>query len=40
MLTNPSTPWFSLRFKENDMENEDEAKEWLEDATEVMYCSI
>ena len=40
MLTNPSTPWFSLRFKENDMENEDEAKEWLEDATEVMYSAF
>ena len=40
MLTNPSTPWFSLRFKQNDMENEDEAKEWLEDATEVMYTAF
>ena len=40
MLTNPSTPWFSLRFKEYEMENEDEAKEWLEDATEVMYSAF
>ena len=40
MLTNPSTPWFSLRFKQDDMENEDEAKEWLEDATEVMYAAF
>ncbi len=40
MLNNPSTPWFSLRFKQNDMENEDEAKEWLEDATEVMYSAF
>src|SRR5210317_321434 len=40
MLTNPSTPWFSLRFKQNDIENEDEAKEWLEDATEVMYSAF
>ena len=40
MLTNPSTPWFSLRFKENDMENEDEAKEWLESATETMYTAF
>ena len=40
MLTNPSTPWFSLRFKEDEMENEDEAKEWLEDATEVMYSAF
>ena len=29
MLTNPSTPWFALRFKEDGMENEDEAKIWL-----------
>jgi hypothetical protein len=40
MLTNPSTPWFSLRFKEGDMENEDEAKEWLESATETMYAAF
>ena len=40
MLTNPSTPWFSLRFKEDDMENEDEGKEWLESATEVMYSAF
>jgi len=40
MLTNPATPWFSLRFKEDDMENEDEAKEWLESATETMYSAF
>ena len=40
MLTNPSTPWFSLRFKEEDMDFEDEAKEWLEDSTERMYDVI
>ena len=40
MLTNPSTPWFSLRFKEDGMENEDEAKEWLESATETMYAAF
>ena len=40
MLTNPSTPWFSLRFKEDGMENEDEAKEWLESATESMYAAF
>ena len=40
MLTNPSTPWFSLRFKEDDLENEDEAKEWLESATETMYAAF
>jgi hypothetical protein len=40
MLTNPSTPWFSLRFKEEEMEFEDEAKEWLESATEQMYVAF
>jgi hypothetical protein len=40
MLTNPSTPWFSLRFKEDEMEFEDEAKEWLEAATEQMYVAF
>ena len=40
MLTNPSTPWFSLKFKEEDIENEDEAKEWLESATETMYAAF
>jgi len=40
MLTNPSTPWFSLKFKNEDMEGEDEAKLWLESATEVMYSAF
>ena len=40
MLTNPSTPWFTLRFKEEDMDGEDEAKEWLESATDVMYTAF
>ena len=40
MLTNPSTPWFSLRFKAEDIEFEDEAKEWLESATETMYAAF
>ena len=40
MLTNPSTPWFSLKFKNEGMEGEDEAKAWLESATEVMYSAF
>jgi hypothetical protein len=40
MLTNPATPWFTLRFKQLDLENEDEAKLWLESATEVMYTAF
>ena len=39
MLTNPSTPWFSLRFKD-EMAEEDEAKEWLESATDTMYAAF
>ena len=39
MLTNPSTPWFSLRFKD-EMADEDEAKEWLESATDTMYAAF
>ena len=40
MLTNPSTPWFTLRFKDEDVENEDEAKIWLESATDAMYTAF
>ena len=38
MLTNPSTPWFSLKFKNSDPEqDQDAANEWLQDTTEKMY---
>ena len=40
MLTNPATPWFSLKFKGTDLENDDDAKAWLEEATEVMYTAF
>ena len=40
MLTNPATTWFSLRFKGGEFEDNDEAKAWLEDSTEVMYNAI
>ena len=40
MLTNPSTPWFTLRFKDEDIDNEDEAKLWLEEATATMYTAF
>jgi hypothetical protein len=40
MLTNPSTPWFTLRFKDEDIDNEDEAKLWLEAATDAMYTAF
>lgn len=37
MLTNAATPWFSLRYEDNELNDDDEAKEWLEGATDVMY---
>lgn len=40
MLTNPSTPWFSLKFKDRVLDGDDEAKEWLEGVTEVMYSAF
>jgi hypothetical protein len=40
MLTNPSTPWFALRFKEENADNEEEAKIWLESATDSMYVAF
>ena len=40
MLTNPSTPWFTLRFKKLEDSNDDEAKLWLEEATEIMYTAF
>ena len=40
MLTNPSTPWFTLRFKDEEIQNEDEAKLWLESSTDAMYTAF
>ena len=40
MMTNPATPWFTLRFKKLEDSNDDEAKLWLEEATEVMYTAF
>ena len=40
MMTNPSTPWFTLRFKDTEVDNEDEAKIWLEEATDAMYTAF
>jgi hypothetical protein len=40
MLTNPSTPWFTLRFKDQDVDGEDEAKLWLQSATDAMYTAF
>tara|TARA_Y100001963_G_scaffold50953_1_gene71286 strand:+ start:203 stop:1903 length:1701 start_codon:yes stop_codon:yes gene_type:complete len=40
MLTNASTPWFALRYTEEQFLEDDEANEWLQGATEVMYREI
>ena len=40
MLTNPSTPWFTLRFKDEEIDNNDEAKLWLESSTDAMYTAF
>ena len=40
MLTNASTPWFHLRFTNDEFEADDTAKEWLQSATDVMYQEI
>lgn len=40
MLTSSANRWFSLRYKEDILNDSDEAKEWLEDATEKMYLAF
>ena len=40
MLTNSGTPWFSLRYTDDEFETDDTAKEWLEAATDKMYVEI
>jgi hypothetical protein len=37
MLTSPSTPWFSMRFRDPELQNNDEANEWLEKSLSQMY---
>ena len=40
MLTNASTPWFALRFGDDNFETDDMAKEWLLGVTDVMYQEL
>ena len=40
MLTSSANRWFSLRYKENLLNESDEAKEWLEDAIDKMYLAF
>ncbi len=37
MLTSPSTPWFSMRYRDPALQQNDEANEWLELCTDQMY---
>ena len=37
MLTSPSTPWFSMRYRNPALQSDDEANEWLELAIDQMY---
>ena len=37
MLTNGSTSWFGLRFSDDELNSDDEAKEWLQSVEDVMY---
>lgn len=40
MLTNSSVRWFSLRFRDRELDKNDAAKEWLESVEDVMYQSF
>ena len=40
MLTSSANRWFSLRYKEDLLNDSDEAKEWLEDAKDKMYMAF
>jgi len=40
MLTSSVNRWFALRFKETAINEDDEAREWLEDVTDKMYLAI
>ena len=35
-LTSPATPWFTLKFDDNDINKDDQATEWLEDCADRM----
>ena len=39
-LTSSVNRWFGLRFKENLVNQDDQAREWLEDVTDKMYLAI
>ena len=40
MLTNMSTSWFSLRYRDPQLQLDDEAREWLLSAEDAMYTAF
>lgn len=40
MLTNATMPWFSLRFRNQELDGNDEAREWLQGIEDVMYQAL
>ena len=40
MLTNPSTRWFDLEYKDANLNTDDEAKEYLESLVDIMYAEF
>ena len=40
MLTNAPTPWFSMRFKDDNLALDEESREWLEASTRQMYIAL
>ncbi len=39
-LINPSTRWFDLKFRSNDLMSNDEAREWLEECASIIYYTL
>jgi hypothetical protein len=39
-LTSPSIRWFDLRFKQDELNDNDEAREWLEECAKVVYTAL
>ena len=40
MLTNAASPWFSMRFKDENISQIEENREWLEACTDTMYMAL
>ncbi len=39
-LTSPSIMWFSIKFREEELNQDNEAKKWLEDASKAVYQAL